>query len=143
MESSYLTVEFFRKLPQEGERMGPTPSPGIHRTSFADHRNPPSDLGIPGAERGNPSDPLGDRYAEAYYRRIGSNVSSYIGMVSNTLRSTIPKAIVYCQVKESKQNLLNYFYTQIGRREVNLFLRLCFVLAYYENHDNNNIPALS
>ncbi|GJU44936.1 dynamin-related protein 1E-like protein [Tanacetum coccineum] len=112
-----LVVEFFRKLPQEGKRMGPTPSPGIHKTSFTDHRNPPSDLGIPGAERGNPSDPLGDRYAEAYYRRIGSNVSSYISMVSNTLRNTIPKAIVYCQVKESKQNLLSCFYTQIGRRE--------------------------
>nr|GEW54057.1 ribonuclease H-like domain-containing protein [Tanacetum cinerariifolium] len=101
----------------EGERMGPTLSPGIHNTSFADHKNPPSDLGISGAERGNPSDPLGDRYAEPYYRRLGSYVSSYISMVSNTLRSTIPKAIVYCQVKESKQNLPNYFYTQIGRRE--------------------------
>ncbi|PWA72401.1 DYNAMIN-like 1E [Artemisia annua] len=117
----YVTWElFFRKLPQDRERMGPTPSPRDHRTSSADLRNPPSDLGIPGAERGNPSDPLGDRYAEAYYRKIGSNVSSYISMVSNTLRSTIPKAIVYCQVKESKQNLLNYFYTQIGRRERNI-----------------------
>ncbi|KAD4982645.1 hypothetical protein R6Q59_002265 [Mikania micrantha] len=104
MESSYLTVDFFRKLPQEGEKMGPTPSPG-------DHRNPP------GPDRMNPSDPLADRYAEAHFRRIGSNVSSYIGMVSNTLRITIPKAVVYCQVKEAKQNLLSYFYTQIGRRE--------------------------
>ncbi|KAI3743881.1 hypothetical protein L1987_56948 [Smallanthus sonchifolius] len=111
MESSYLTVDFFRKLPQEGEKMGPTPSPG-------DRRNPPgSDRGIPGPDRGNPSDPLVDRYAEAHFRRIGSNVSSYIGMVSDTLRSTIPKAVVYCQVKEAKQNLLSYFYTQIGRRE--------------------------
>ncbi|KAJ9563370.1 hypothetical protein OSB04_008530 [Centaurea solstitialis] len=111
MESSYLTVDFFRRLPQEGEKMGPTPSPGDHRTSSADRRNhPPSD-------RGNPSDPFGDRYAEAHFRRIGSNVSSYIGMVSDTLRNTIPKAVVYCQVREAKQNLLNYFYTQIGRKE--------------------------
>ncbi|KAK1425118.1 hypothetical protein QVD17_20463 [Tagetes erecta] len=110
MESSYLTVDFFRKLPQEAEKMGPTP-PG-------DRRNPPgSDRGIPGPDRVNPSDPLADRYAEAHFRRIGSNVSSYIGMVSDTLRSTIPKAVVYCQVKEAKQSLLSYFYTQIGRRE--------------------------
>ncbi|KAD4982661.1 hypothetical protein E3N88_19332 [Mikania micrantha] len=34
-----------------------------------------------------------------------------------TLRIIIPKAVVYCQVKEAKQNLLSYFYTQIGRRE--------------------------
>lgn len=123
MESSYLTVDFFRKLPQEAEKMGPTP-PG-------DRRNRPgSDRGIPGPDRANPSDPLADRYAEAHFRRIGSNVSSYIGMVSDTLRSTIPKAVVYCQVKEAKQNLLSYFYTQIGRREVNtptLFLQFCFV----------------
>ncbi|KAK9051467.1 hypothetical protein SSX86_028094 [Deinandra increscens subsp. villosa] len=111
MESSYLTVDFFRKLPLEAEKMGATPSPG-------DRRNPPgSDHGVPGPDRGNPSDPLADRYAEAHFRRIGSNVSSYISMVSNTLRSSIPKAVVYCQVKEAKQNLLNYFYTQIGRRE--------------------------
>ncbi|KAJ0954896.1 putative dynamin central domain, GTPase effector domain, Dynamin superfamily [Helianthus annuus] len=117
MESSYLTVDFFRKLPQEGEKMGPTPSPGDCRTSSADRRNPPgSDRGVPGADRVIPSDPLLDQYAEAHFRRIGSNVSS-IGMVSDTLRSTIPKAVIYCQVKEAKQNLLSYFYTQIGRRE--------------------------
>jgi hypothetical protein len=90
MESSYLTVDFFRKLPQEIE-----PKPG------------------------NPTSPAGsniDRYSEGHFRRIGSNVSSYVGMVSDTLRNTIPKAIVYCQVKEAKNSLLNYFYTQLGRQ---------------------------
>ncbi|KAJ0792839.1 putative dynamin stalk domain, GTPase effector domain, Dynamin superfamily [Helianthus annuus] len=108
MESSYLTVDFFRRLPQEAEKVGPGPGPA---PSHADRRNPPS------AERGNPSDPLGDRYGDAHFRRIGSNVSSYINMVSDTLRITIPKAVVYCQVKEARQNLLHYFYTQIGRKE--------------------------
>ncbi|XP_024992517.1 dynamin-related protein 1E-like [Cynara cardunculus var. scolymus] len=117
MESSYLTVDFFRKLPQEVEKVGPTPSPADRRASSADRKNPPSDRGIPAADRGSAVDPLGDRYAEAHFRRIGSNVSSYIGMVSDTLKSTIPKAVVYCQVKEAKQNLLNYFYTQIGKKE--------------------------
>lgn len=121
MESSYLTVDFFRKLPQEVEKAGPggPPPPGDRRASSADRKNPPpsSDRGMPGADRGSAVDPLGDRYADAHFRRIGSNVSSYIGMVSDTLKSTIPKAVVYCQVKEAKQNLLNYFYTQIGKKE--------------------------
>lgn len=88
MESSYLTVEFFRRLPQEVEKAG------------------------------NPATSTVDRYTEGHFRRIGSNVSSYVGMVSETLRNTIPKAIVYCQVREAKLSLLNHFYTQIGKREV-------------------------
>ena len=88
MESSYLTVEFFRRLPQEVEKAG------------------------------NPAASNTDRYAEGHFRRIGSNVSSYIGLVSDTLRNTLPKAVVYCQVRQAKQSLLNHFYTQIGKKEV-------------------------
>ncbi|XP_007039595.2 PREDICTED: dynamin-related protein 1E [Theobroma cacao] len=87
MESSYLTVDFFRKLPQEVEKSG------------------------------NPTSLSADRYAEGHFRRIGSNVSSYVGMVSDTLRNTIPKAVVYCQVREAKQSLLDHFYTQVGKKE--------------------------
>ncbi|KAL0339150.1 UNVERIFIED_CONTAM: Dynamin-related protein 1E [Sesamum angustifolium] len=95
MESSYLTVDFFRRLPQEVEKAG---NPGGNP-----RENPPAGANI-------------DRYAEGHFRRIGSNVSSYVNMISETLRNSIPKAVVYCQVKEAKQNLLNYFYTQIGKR---------------------------
>ncbi|PIN00340.1 hypothetical protein CDL12_27160 [Handroanthus impetiginosus] len=94
MESAYLTVDFFRKLPQEVEKMGPGGNP-----------------------RDNSPAANVDRYAEGHFRRIGSNVSSYVHMISETLRNSIPKAVVYCQVKEAKQNLLNYFYTQIGKKE--------------------------
>lgn len=87
MESSYLTVDFFRRLPQEMEKGG------------------------------NPAPNNVDRYAEGHFRRIASNVSAYIKMVLDTLRSTIPKAVVHCQVREAKHSLLNYFYTQIGKRE--------------------------
>lgn len=93
METSYLTVEFFRKLPQEVEKAG---NPG---------------------NSGNTASQAVDRYSDGHFRRIGSNVSSYVGMVSETLRNTIPKAIVYCQVREAKLSLLNHFYTQIGRKE--------------------------
>ncbi|CAI0447618.1 unnamed protein product [Linum tenue] len=91
MESSYLTVEFFRRLPQEVEKAASGP--------------------------GGPVSPNVDRYTDGHFRRIGSNVSSYVGMVSETLRNTIPKAIVYCQVKEAKQSLLHHFYMQIGKKE--------------------------
>ncbi|XP_027928434.1 dynamin-related protein 1E [Vigna unguiculata] len=87
MESSYLTVDFFRRLPQEVEKSA-TPAPANI-----------------------------DRYAEGHFRRIASNVSSYIGLVADTLRITIPKAVVYCQVRQAKQSLLNHFYTQIGKKE--------------------------
>ncbi|KAI4328680.1 hypothetical protein L6164_021015 [Bauhinia variegata] len=88
MESSYLTVDFFRRLPQEVEKSG---SPAVASTV--------------------------DRYSEGHFRRIGTNVSSYINMVSDTLRNTIPKAAVYCQVKEARQSLLNHFYILIGKKE--------------------------
>lgn len=48
----------------------------------------------------------------------GSNVSAYINMVCDTLRNTIPKAVVYCQVREAKRSLLNHFYVQVGKKEV-------------------------
>lgn len=88
MESSYLTVDFFRKLPQEVEKVG-----------------------------GNPSAASDDRYAEGHFRRIGSNVSSYVGMVSETLKNSIPKAVVHCQVREAKRSLLDNFYIQLGKME--------------------------
>ncbi|KAJ1693534.1 hypothetical protein LUZ63_010232 [Rhynchospora breviuscula] len=99
MEASYLTVEFFRKLPQEVEKVG------------SDAR------GSTAANSTNNSAPTMDRYSEAHFRRIASNVSSYIGMVAETLKNTIPKAVVHCQVREAKRSLLTYFYTQVGRKE--------------------------
>ncbi|KAL7203974.1 hypothetical protein ACSBR2_017104 [Camellia fascicularis] len=96
MESSYLTVDFFRKLPQEVEKAG---NPAAAASTV-------------------------DRYAEGHFRRIGSTVSSYVAMVCETLKNTIPKAVVYCQVKEAKQSLLNHFYTQIGKKEAKQLAQL-------------------
>ncbi|CAN6460957.1 unnamed protein product [Victoria cruziana] len=97
MESSYLTVDFFRKLPQEIEKGG------------------------------TPSTPNTDRYAEGHFRRIASNVSAYIGMVCETLKLSIPKAVVHCQVREAKRSLLDQFYSQIGKKEVlPLFTLICW-----------------
>ncbi|KAM7259559.1 hypothetical protein ACFE04_015300 [Oxalis oulophora] len=93
MESSYLTVDFFRKLPQEVE-----PKPG--------NPGPPTPTGSSNI----------DRLSEGHFRRIESNVSSYVGMVAETLRNTIPKAVVFCQVKEARNSLLNHFYAQLARQ---------------------------
>ncbi|KAK4400107.1 Dynamin-related protein 1C [Sesamum angolense] len=92
MESSYLTVEFFRKINAESEK----------------NQNPTGT---------NASTPNADRYTDNHLRRIGTNVSAYINLVCDTMRNTIPKAVVHCQVREAKRSLLNHFYVQIGRRE--------------------------
>ncbi|CAM6036118.1 unnamed protein product [Sphagnum compactum] len=87
MEASYLTVDFFRKLPQEVEKGG------------------------------NPGASTMDRYTDGHLRRIGSNVSAYVNMVCDLLKNSLPKAVVHCQVREAKHSLLDNFYTQVGKRE--------------------------
>ncbi|KAG6395127.1 hypothetical protein SASPL_145765 [Salvia splendens] len=109
MEASYLTVEFFRRLPQEIERAA---NPG------GNPREKPRDDPRENPRNSSAAEAVTiDRYGDGHFRRIGSNVSSYVNMVSENLKNTIPKAVVHCQVKEAKQNLLSYFYTQIGKRE--------------------------
>lgn len=87
MECGYLTVEFFRKLPQDIEKGG------------------------------NPTHSIFDRYNDAYLRRVGTTVLSYINMVCATLRNSIPKSIVYCQVREAKRSLMDYFFAELGGKE--------------------------
>ncbi|RZC03313.1 Dynamin-related protein 1C [Glycine soja] len=95
MESGYLTVEFFRKMHLEPEKN-------------ADQKNP---------NRSNPNPPV-DSYTDNHLSKIGSNVNGYINMVLDTLKNSIPKAVVHCQVREAKRSLLNHFYVQVGKREV-------------------------
>ncbi|CAL0318052.1 unnamed protein product [Lupinus luteus] len=89
MESGYLTIEFFRKLPQDAEKGG------------------------------NPTHSLFDRYNDAYLRRIATTVLSYVNMVCGGLRHTIPKSVVYCQVREAKRSLLDHFFAELGKKEGN------------------------
>ncbi|KAH7415742.1 hypothetical protein KP509_14G059000 [Ceratopteris richardii] len=94
MENSYLTVEFFRKLPQEAEKGG------------------------------NPGASSIDRYGEGHLKRIGANVLSYVNMICDTLRNSIPKAVVYCQVREAKRTLLDVFFAELGKRDGKQLARL-------------------
>ncbi|PHU17862.1 Dynamin-related protein 5A, partial [Capsicum chinense] len=87
MECAYLTVDFFRKLPQDVEKGG------------------------------NPTHSIFDRYNDSYLRRIGSNVLSYVNMVCATLRNSIPKSVVYGQVREAKRSLLDHFFAELGKKE--------------------------
>ncbi|KAJ6933762.1 hypothetical protein NC651_008991 [Populus alba x Populus x berolinensis] len=38
-------------------------------------------------------------------------------MVCASLRNSIPKSIVYCQVREAKRSLLDHFFTELGKLE--------------------------
>ncbi|WVZ12948.1 hypothetical protein V8G54_017478 [Vigna mungo] len=87
MECGYLTVDFFRKIPQDVDKGG------------------------------NPTHSIFDRYNDSYLRRIGTNVLSYVNMVCASLRHSIPKSIVYCQVREAKRGLLDHFFTELGKIE--------------------------
>jgi hypothetical protein len=101
MEAAYVTVEFFRKLPQD-------PPPADAPASKAG--------GKPSAEPAAAPPP--DRYGDGHFRSIASNVSQYIRMVGDELLQKIPKAAVHCQVREAKRSLLNHFYVQMGKKEV-------------------------
>ncbi|KAI3963927.1 hypothetical protein MKW92_022267 [Papaver armeniacum] len=54
---------------------------------------------------------------------IGSNVFSYVRMVSDTLKNNIPKAVVHCQVREAKDVFSITLYT-IGQKESNQLAEL-------------------
>ncbi|KAF9616386.1 hypothetical protein IFM89_029640 [Coptis chinensis] len=66
---------------------------------------------------GNPTHSIFDRYNESYLRRIGTTVLSYVTMVCGSLRNSIPKSVVYCQVREAKRCLLDYFFAELGKKE--------------------------
>ncbi|EOX95705.1 DYNAMIN-like 1B isoform 2 [Theobroma cacao] len=95
MECGYLTVEFFRKLPQDIEKGG------------------------------NPTHSVFDRYNDSYLRRVGSStVLSYVNMTCASLRNSIPKSVVYCQVREAKRSLLDFFFTELGKKETKQLAKL-------------------
>lgn len=48
----------------------------------------------------------------------GTTVLSYVNLVCGSLRNSIPKSIVYCQVREAKRSLLDHFFTELGGKEV-------------------------
>ncbi|GJZ85148.1 dynamin central domain-containing protein [Tanacetum coccineum] len=91
MECCYLTVDFFRNLPQDFEKGG------------------------------NPTQSMFDRYNEMYLGRIGTTVLQYVNMVLSGLVHSVPKSVVYCQVREAKRSLLDRFFADLGQRTVRYY----------------------
>jgi len=60
-----------------------------------------------------------------FWKWTGSTVLQYVNMVCAALRHSIPKSVVYCQVRESKRSLLDHFFTELGGKEVR-FCPDCF-----------------
>ncbi|XP_071695065.1 dynamin-related protein 5A-like isoform X4 [Rutidosis leptorrhynchoides] len=94
MECCYLTVDFFRNLPQDLEKGG------------------------------NPTQSLFDRYNEMYLRRIGTTVLQYVNKVLLGLMNSVPKSVVYCQVREAKRSLLDRFFAELGQKTTNQLSKL-------------------
>lgn len=78
----------------------------------------------------------------------GMTVLSYINMVCATLRNSIPKSIVYCQVREAKRSLMDYFFAELGKKEVKMigspsfsslsvFYPPTIVLTHFLNFDSH------
>ena len=53
-----------------------------------------------------------------FWIQTGSVVLSYVNMVCGSLRNSIPKSVVYCQVREAKRSLLDHFFAELGKKEV-------------------------
>jgi hypothetical protein len=69
----------------------------------------------------------------------GQTVLSYVNMVCSTLRNSIPKSIVYCQVREAKRSLLDHFFTELGAREVRsviIWKEFLVMFLYYHRFHN-------
>ncbi|PRQ17402.1 putative dynamin central domain, dynamin, GTPase domain, GTPase effector domain, Dynamin superfamily [Rosa chinensis] len=133
MESYYPTVDFFRQLDKGGNLVdffhqlpqdvfrqllqdvgkGGNPVDFLRQLPPAVFRQLLQDVD----KGGNPSHPLSDRYNESYLKRIGSNVLGYVNMVRASLRNSIPKSVVYCQVREAKRSLLVRFFTDLGKMQ--------------------------
>ncbi|GJR53485.1 dynamin-related protein 5A [Tanacetum coccineum] len=92
MECCYLTVDFFRNLPQDF------------------------------VKGGNPTQSMFDRYNEMYLRRIGTTVLQYVNMVVlSGLVHSVPKSVAYCQVREAKRSLLDHFFADLGQQTVRYY----------------------
>lgn len=85
METSYLTVDFIRRLPSMEE--------------------PPRTFKEVNASGG-------ERYNDAHLKRIGSNVSLYVGYIMEILQRSLPKAVVHCQVNDLFLFVLSWFITR-------------------------------
>jgi hypothetical protein len=123
MESAYFTAEFFRNAQAqaaataaseqaaEDARHAHGAEDGPSRASaLLSHANG----GKAGAQRRADG---GGEFApevEAHLRRVSGTVSAYVASVCDSLKRSVPKAVVHCQVLQAKKSLLAPLYQQVG-----------------------------
>ena len=89
MESSYLTASYFKKILQESQNSA-------------------------GTSTGQAV--VNERVQE--FQRIGGQVAAYVQHVLQVLETTIPKAIVHCQIIRAKHNLLESLEQKLADKEM-------------------------
>ncbi|KAF6157019.1 hypothetical protein GIB67_039780 [Kingdonia uniflora] len=113
IESSYLTVDFFRKLPQDVEKGG-NPTHSIfdrYNDSFS------GDWQVSVVLIDSALTILRLASLLSFSETTGSTVLAYVNMVCRSLQNSIPNSIVYCQVCEAKGSLLDHFFAEMGKKE--------------------------
>ena len=125
MESAYFTAEFFRnaqaqaaaaaaagEAADEAARLQHGPDDGPSRASaLLSHAGANGGKAPPRRADG------GGEFApevEAHLRRVSGTVSAYVASVCDSLKRSVPKAVVHCQVLQAKKSLLAPLYQQIG-----------------------------
>jgi len=99
MESSYLTASYFKKILQESQNNKPlntTPN--------------------------GPSNPNNERLQE--FQKIGGQVAAYVQHVLQVLETTIPKAIVHCQIIKAKDHLLKTLEQKLADKDMSSLTNL-------------------
>lgn len=65
-------------------------------------------------------------------------------MVCASLRNSIPKSVVYCQVREAKRGLLDHFFTELGKKEARISMHPSIPLSLTSlemlKHYSNQFP---
>jgi len=131
MESAYFTAEFFRNAQaqaaaQQAASDAEEASRRPHGGKAGSDDDGPSRgaqlLSHAGANGGAKAAPRraeqgGGEFApevEAHLRRVSGTVSAYVASVCDSLKRSVPKAVVHCQVLQAKKSLLAPLYQQVG-----------------------------
>ena len=124
MESAYFTAEFFRNA----QAQAAAAAAASEADEAARHQHGSDDgpsrasalLSHAGANGGKAATRRADGAGEfapeveAHLRRVSGTVSAYVASVCDSLKRSVPKAVVHCQVLQAKKSLLAPLYQQIG-----------------------------
>lgn len=94
MEASYFTAEYFREImSREDSRIA-------RQTQLSGSRAAAI-----------------DNFEDVQLLRISSHVSNYVAEVAKHMQSTLPKAVVHCQVSPARKSLLEAMHKEVAGRD--------------------------